>query len=60
MLWSVTWAVIYAVSDEWHQSFVLSRSATVADVIIDAIGAVCGALAFYLRNPRKNMTSQRP
>jgi VanZ family protein len=47
MLWSVIWVVIYAAIDEWHQSFVLSRQARVADVIIDAIGAVCGALAFY-------------
>jgi VanZ family protein len=49
MLWSVIWAVIYAVIDEWHQSFVLSRQARVADVIIDAFGAVCGTLAWYWR-----------
>jgi VanZ family protein len=47
MLWSVILAVIYAISDEWHQSFVVSRDARTADVLIDAIGAICGALWFY-------------
>jgi VanZ family protein len=49
MLWSVIFAVTYAISDEWHQSFVLSRNAKATDVIIDAIGAVCGAICFYYR-----------
>jgi VanZ family protein len=56
MLWSVIWAMIYAVIDEWHQSFVLSRQARVADVIIDAIGAVCGVLSFYTLASRKLKT----
>jgi VanZ family protein len=51
MLWSVIFAVIYAISDEWHQSFVLSRNAKATDVIIDAIGAVCGATCFYYNFP---------
>lgn len=29
----------YAASDEWHQSFVTGRSATIHDVAIDAAGA---------------------
>lgn len=37
-------AAVYAASDEWHQSFVPSRGAAVADVLIDATGAA-GALA---------------
>ena len=36
-------AAIYAASDEWHQSFVPSRSASVVDVVIDCVGATCGA-----------------
>jgi VanZ family protein len=36
-------ATLYAISDEWHQSFVPSRSASVGDVAIDACGAICGA-----------------
>jgi VanZ family protein len=32
-------AVAYAVFDEWHQSFVAGRNASVSDVIVDVIGA---------------------
>ena len=35
-------AMVYAVSDEWHQSFVPGRDALVADWIIDSIGAAAG------------------
>jgi VanZ family protein len=35
---------VYAISDEFHQSFVPSRTATARDVMIDAVGAVCGVL----------------
>jgi len=52
MLWSVAFAVMYAVSDELHQSFVPSRSASAVDVSIDAIGAICGTLSSYWRNRR--------
>ncbi|HEX6768855.1 MAG TPA: VanZ family protein [Candidatus Binatia bacterium] len=36
-------ATLYAISDEWHQSFVPSRGASAIDVAIDAFGAICGA-----------------
>jgi len=39
-------ATLYAVGDEWHQSFVPSRSASGLDVSIDSFGAICGALWF--------------
>ena len=42
-------ATLYAASDEWHQSFVPSRSASIVDVLIDSIGAVTGAL-WYTRH----------
>lgn len=41
--WAV--AVIYGVSDEWHQSFVPNRQADVRDLISDAIGAFAAAFA---------------
>jgi len=40
-------ATLYAISDEWHQSFVPSRSASAMDVAIDAWGAICGAFWFW-------------
>ena len=38
-------ALAYAVSDEWHQSFVPGRGATAHDVAIDGIGIGGAALA---------------
>jgi len=43
ILIAVTIAVIYALTDEWHQSFVRGRVFQISDVAIDAIGAVCGS-----------------
>ncbi len=43
-----TVAMLYAVSDEWHQSFVPTRGARVTDVLIDAAGAVIGLLLVSL------------
>ena len=46
---SVGWALLltafYAVTDEWHQSFVPGRTASAVDVLIDSIG---GLLALSL------------
>jgi VanZ family protein len=44
---------LYAISDEWHQSFVPSRSASLSDVAIDACGAFFGAF-WTLRRDRAN------
>jgi len=43
-------AILFAVSDEFHQSFVMGRGATVVDVAIDAFGAWVGLVipALYL------------
>jgi VanZ family protein len=37
----------YALSDEWHQTFVPSRTASFRDVMIDALGGICGILWIY-------------
>ena len=39
---SVIVAAVYAVTDEWHQSFVPNRDAKMSDVALDAVGACCG------------------
>jgi VanZ family protein len=41
-------SLLYAISDEWHQSFVEGRGASVFDLGMDAIG-VALAVAFSLR-----------
>jgi VanZ family protein len=54
---SLAITVIYAVSDEWHQSFVPSRTANVIDVLIDTIGGLCGIWSFKLRKSRDKRVS---
>lgn len=36
-------AAVYGVSDEFHQSFIPGRMASVSDIVADTIGAVVGA-----------------
>ncbi|MFC1651599.1 VanZ family protein [Patescibacteria group bacterium] len=33
-------SLLYAISDEWHQSFINSRNGNVLDVLIDCVGIV--------------------
>jgi VanZ family protein len=47
--------ILFAITDEWHQSFVPSRTASAIDVLIDAIGGICGTLSAYRRNRFKNL-----
>lgn len=42
-------AVAYAVTDEWHQSFVSGRDGNPLDVAIDSAGAALAALAIWRR-----------
>jgi VanZ family protein len=37
----------YALGDEFHQSFVPSRTASLGDVAIDVIGGICGVVWMY-------------
>ena len=41
---AVALGVLYAVTDEVHQSFVAGRLGSPIDVAIDAVGVVCGVL----------------
>ena len=38
--------VLYAASDEWHQSFVRGREGTPVDVAIDTVGVLVGILVW--------------
>lgn len=48
-IWALSWifTVLYAASDEWHQSFVPGRHSQLTDVLIDACGAIAGLLIFW-------------
>jgi VanZ family protein len=49
-------AALYAASDEFHQSFVPSRGASVEDVCIDAVGASVGIGLVLLWRKRHDKT----
>lgn len=41
-------SILYGASDEWHQTFVPGRFATIADWVADVLGSIAGVLAVYL------------
>jgi VanZ family protein len=43
-------ALGWAITDEFHQSLVPSRTASIVDVMIDGFGALCGTFWMYLRH----------
>ncbi|HEX6438643.1 MAG TPA: VanZ family protein [Candidatus Binatia bacterium] len=47
---TVCFALVWAISDEFHQSLVPSRTASLVDVMIDGFGALCGSFWMYLRH----------
>jgi VanZ family protein len=47
-IWAWLLTVIYAISDEWHQSFVANRHPQATDVLIDACGAATALLVVWM------------
>lgn len=45
-LWTLIICIVYAVSDEYHQTFIPGRSGELRDVLIDSAGSFTG-LVFY-------------
>ncbi len=52
-------AVLYAISDEVHQSFVEGRHGSPVDVVIDTVGIGLAALAWVVATRRREITSGR-
>ena len=50
---ALTVAVLYGISDEWHQSFIPGRHPDILDILTDAVGAVAG-LAIVSRLARSD------
>lgn len=50
---SLLFAIAYAASDEFHQSFVPARGASVEDVLIDTLGGLLGLTILWLWLQRK-------
>jgi len=56
---AVFFSFIYAVSDEWHQSFISGRTATLRDILIDFIGIMIGLTAIKFIKHQKKLTKVR-
>ena len=48
-IYAIIGVVFYAVSDEFHQTFVSSRTASLVDVGIDSVGGILSQIAITLR-----------
>ena len=57
LVWAFVCTVLYAVSDEFHQSFVPGRFPDVRDVLVDAAGA---AVALWLARRASFADSRSP
>ena len=44
LILAISLAILYAISDEYHQSFILGREGTLRDVVIDSIGVFLAGL----------------
>ena len=46
----ISWLIgaVYAVTDEWHQSYSPGRASQITVVLIDAAGVLCGVAIYYL------------
>ncbi len=47
LILAALFTIIYAASDEWHQSFVPGRSASAFDVMVDCIGVVIASALLF-------------
>jgi VanZ family protein len=45
-------AVLYGLSDEWHQSFVPGRTPDIVDIVTDAFGAAVGLFLVWWLSQR--------
>jgi VanZ family protein len=51
-------AVLFALSDEFHQSFVEGRTSTLRDVLIDALGSTAALLAAVAYSSNSSSSSR--
>ena len=54
-VWGIAavFSILYGASDEWHQTFVPGRFATLADWIADVLGSIGGVFGVYLYYRKK-------
>jgi VanZ family protein len=56
--WWLAWviAIVYAVTDEIHQSFVPGRTSLLSDVVIDTLASGAGVLIKYILSKLKSFS----
>lgn len=47
--WAFLLCLLYALSDEWHQSFVPGRAASLYDIAVDGLGAFVAGIIYLWR-----------
>ncbi|MBN1326202.1 VanZ family protein [Candidatus Falkowbacteria bacterium] len=55
LFWALAMTVLYAFSDEYHQTFTSGRTGTYRDVIIDSTGAIVTVWLLYLNHKHKQI-----
>ena len=53
ILFSIVFCILYAMLDEFHQTFIPGRVGTIKDVLIDSMGVLCGVTAYYYLKLKK-------
>ena len=56
---AAVFSILYGASDEWHQTFVPGRFATLADWVADVLGSIGGVLGVYLYYTKQSVISNR-
>jgi len=56
---SFTLTVLYAASDEWHQTLVAGRTGALLDVAIDSFGALLGLTIWHKKLRKKKHLGKR-
>lgn len=60
ILFPLVLGVGYAASDEWHQSFVPSRTSSVVDVVYDSLGVMIGCVLCQWHAQLQQLKQNRP
>ena len=55
----VSFIILYAISDEYHQSFIPGREASFKDVGVDALGGISGIVVIKLLELKTNKKLRR-
>ncbi len=54
LIYAIIFSILYAISDEYHQSFVAGRVGSPVDVLIDSMGIVISGMIIYKKRQRMN------